>query len=143
MWASPGWFVGAECLCINDHRATLYLPSRQEAEKALKGPRNPRRMVGYHPNSKIPIKRGDRVTIQKGVVIRNTKRGVYVCGRTHKAEVDHILNGSSRTDWKTGEQSPTSNPSVRWPGVGGYWSEVDINDIPEAIEKLAHPEGLE
>jgi len=26
---------------------------------------------------------------------------------------------------------PISNPSVRWPGAGGYWNEVDINDILE------------
>lgn len=27
---------------------------------------------------------------------------------------------------------PTQNPKVVWPGSGGYWNEVDINDILEA-----------
>jgi len=27
---------------------------------------------------------------------------------------------------------PLSNPSVRWPGEGGYWCEVDINDVVKA-----------
>ena len=29
---------------------------------------------------------------------------------------------------------PTSNPKVVWVGSGGYWKEVDINDIPEIVE---------
>lgn len=29
-------------------------------------------------------------------------------------------------------RTPIDNPTVRWPGEGGYWFEVDINDIPEA-----------
>lgn len=33
-------------------------------------------------------------------------------------------------------QVPVQNPMVVWAGAGGYWSEVDINYIPEAVAEI-------
>lgn len=79
----------------------------------------------------MPIKRGDRVTILKGAVIHNLHKGTYVAGRTYKVKAHHILSGY-RSHGDNGEDIHHS-PKVRWPGAGGYWSEVDINDVPEAF----------
>lgn len=90
--------------------------------------------VGYHDDKDLPLKAGDIVTIRKGVTIFTTHpdgRG-KVAGRTYKIKIDHVLWGCTRD----GEHY--RNPSVRWPGSGGYWNEVDINDVPEAGEKPAN-----
>lgn len=88
------------------------------------------RYIGYHEDKEIPVKAGDSVTIRKGVEIRTTSPGARtkIAGRTYKITVHHILNGCTHL----GEV--LSNPSVRWAGSGGYWSDVDINDIPEVNE---------
>lgn len=82
-----------------------------------------RRFEGYHSQDKLPIKRGDAVTIVKGTTI--VYRGKTIkAGRTYRVKVDHVLPGThSRT---------ITNPSVRWAGRSGYWCEADINQIPEA-----------
>jgi hypothetical protein len=105
------------------------------------------KFVGYHENKDLPIKAGDTVTILKGTKIKSMHptRKVFTAGRTYQVKVNHVLCGSSDFDLNatlahlstTNERKdiyiPRSNPSVRWPGYRGYWSEVDINDIPEAI----------
>lgn len=79
---------------------------------------------GYVEN--VPAKKGDIVTIRKGVRIRCTWRGIdRPAGRTYKVTVDHTLCGTSDNG------RPTSNPKIRWAGSGGYWFEVDVNDVPE------------
>lgn len=80
----------------------------------------------------LPIKRGHQVTIPKGAVIHNLHKGTYVAGRTYKVKVDHVLSGHRSHD-NNGEDIHHP-PKVRWPGTGGYWSEVDINDVPEAFQ---------
>ena len=111
-----------------------------------------RRFEGYHEDHEIPIKKGDIVTIKKGTTIRTTmpttvtiagqKQGAYkvkVAGRTYKVRVDHVLNGVTiRQSASQGGRILDSSsferaPSVRWAGTGGYWFEVDLNDIPEAL----------
>jgi hypothetical protein len=94
---------------------------------------------GYHADHELPIKKGDVVTIRKGTTIRTMAPNgkVRVAGRTYKVTVDHILNGMNRP---VGEKLhnasyPIQDPSVRWPGAGGYWFEVSFNDIPEAQPK--------
>lgn len=96
---------------------------------------------GFHEDKDLPIKRGDTVTIPKGTVIRTMlprpEDKVRIAARTYKVRVDHILNGITVTEeaafLRRGETpGHKSNPTVRWPGKGGYWFEVDINDIPEA-----------
>jgi hypothetical protein len=86
--------------------------------------------IGYHDDKDIPIKAGDTVTIKKGVTIKTTHLSTCekIAGRTYKIRVHHILNGA--TSSANGEHY--SNPRVRWAGAGGYWNDVDINDIPEA-----------
>lgn len=98
------------------------------------------KFIGFHENADLPVKRGDTVTILKGTKIRTTSPGITTpyltktAGRTYKVKVDHVLNGMNHP---VGHPRHTKgyevhNPSVRWPGTGGYWHEVDINDIPEA-----------
>ena len=84
--------------------------------------------IGYHEDKDIPIKPGDIVTIVKGVTIETTHSSgpKKIAGRTYKIKVHHILNGATSFNGKH-----YSNPAVRWPGSGGYWNHVDINDIPE------------
>lgn len=95
--------------------------------------------VGYHDDSKIPLKPGDMVTILKGTRIATTmpnqKNRAKVAGRTYKIKVDHILGGTGLPGCDTKFfYSPFSftNPRIRWAGAGGYWFDVDINDVPEA-----------
>ena len=98
----------------------------------------PKRFEGFHETGALPVKRGDTVTILKGTTIHTTmprpEDRTRVARKTYKIRVDHVLNGTSDTRLVDGVcvATPTSSPSVRWPGVGGYWHEVDINDIPEA-----------
>lgn len=101
------------------------------------------RYVGFHEATALPIKKGDRVTIRKGTVIRTThpqRSPSYVAGRTYKVTVFAMMSGSSDTkhEWNEATQKydlvkiPRDNPAVEWPGEGGYWCWVDINEIPEA-----------
>lgn len=85
----------------------------------------------------LPIKRGDTVTIVKGVTIRH--RGEKITAkRTYKVVVSHILNGVTNSEHdraynsRHGRETIDTNPTIVFAGRGGYWSEVDINDIPEA-----------
>lgn len=95
-------------------------------------PEPTQKFVGYHDDDELPIKPGMTVTILKGTVIKTIGQEPRKAGRTYKVRVDHILNGSfPRQGYHNFEESG-SNPTVRWPGSGGYWSSVDINDIPEA-----------
>jgi hypothetical protein len=80
---------------------------------------------GYIPDHELPIKRGDTVTIPKGTLVKNVRTGVTIAGRTYKVKVDHFISGMTHDQVKI-------PPKVCWAGSGGYWSEVDINDIPEA-----------
>jgi hypothetical protein len=103
------------------------------------------RFVGFHEDDQLPIKKGHVVTIKKGTVIHSMHpdpaKKRRVAGRTYKVTVDHVLNGRSSTDHVWNEETrkydevrtPIDNPSVRWPGESGYWCEVDINQIPEAL----------
>ena len=103
-----------------------------------------KRYVGYHEEADLPIKRGDQVTIPKGTTIRTThprRSPSYVAGRTYKIKVFTMMRGSSDTkhEWNDATQKydqvriPRDNPAVEWPGEGGYWCWVDINDVPEAM----------
>jgi hypothetical protein len=91
------------------------------------------KLIGYKENSQIPVKAGDEVTILKGTQIRY-RGNTLTAKRTYKIKVNHILNGRTSNGihrYHHPEYYTTVNPSVRWPGRGGYWSEVDINDLPE------------
>jgi hypothetical protein len=87
------------------------------------------RYIGYCKDEEIPFKQGETVIIPKGVSIKSTHPTVKrkVAGTTRRVKINHILCGMNDYDGK-----PHSNPSVVWAGTGGYWHEVDINDILEA-----------
>lgn len=87
------------------------------------------RFEGYYEKHELPLKPGQMVTIKKGTVIKTVGKDPKPAGRTYKIEIHHILCGMTDGEKKT-------PPKVVWPGPGGYWSEADINDIPEALEAL-------
>jgi len=96
----------------------------------------PKQFEGYCEN--LPIKAGMTVTIKKGTIVKTIGRDPKPAGKTYKVKVHHTLCGQnqyrdSRGFMQTGIV-PSKNPTVCWAGPGGYWSEADINDIPEAFE---------
>jgi len=96
------------------------------------------KFVGYVV--KLPIQSGDEITIRKGALVWS--RGeVKPAGRTFKVKVHHVLNGygydaaeQAYQERHGREPAKAVNPKVVWAGSGGYWCEVDMNDIPEAQE---------
>lgn len=110
---------------------------------------------GFRETHELPIKPGDTVTIKKGTKIRCMLRGFVTAGKTFKIKVHHTIGGYelpihsfeaekkleelglTRDDFTVEEWHtvtvPMSFPTVCWPGRGGYWQDVDINDIPEAV----------
>lgn len=90
---------------------------------------------GYHELHDLPINPGMMVTIKKGVLVKTVGRDTRPAGKTYKVKVHHLLPGCSPHPMFVGEMAArtrTENPKVVWAGPGGYWSEVDINDVPEA-----------
>lgn len=81
---------------------------------------------GYHPDHTLPVKPGDVVTIVKGTPVWHQGE-VKPAGKTYKVTVHHILPGCNHPDVDPYHR----NPKVVWPGSGGYWSEADINYLPE------------
>jgi hypothetical protein len=96
-------------------------------------PEPTQKFIGYHEDSELPIKKGDTVTIKKGTLVGTLGKGIKPAGKTYKVKIDHILNGVNRYRDHHGEPVEVQNPRIRWPGPGGYWSDADINDIPEAL----------
>jgi len=123
------------------------------------------RYEGYHSDSALPIKRGQKVVIPAGVTVRSLgAKGTYVTKRAQTVTVHIIMPGQSIPNhWALGDKdyrrpleakgfdfgplealraanSPeyyegkvnVSNPMVTWAGAGGYWCDVDINDILDA-----------
>jgi hypothetical protein len=97
-----------------------------------------KRFEGYHHERTLPIKAGDKIMIPKGVMVRH--RGETVpAKRSYRVRVHHVLPGQNLPPGQKGHDSDydVKNPSVRWAGAGGYWSEVDINDVwPPAGEMV-------
>jgi len=92
---------------------------------------------GFSDEKTLPIQPGMTVTIPKGTQIRTThpEGRIRVASRTYKVKVNHLLPGSCMWDNSNAFRSeivPMTNPSVVWAGTGGYWMEVDMNDVPEA-----------
>lgn len=93
------------------------------------------KFFGQYDEAELPLKRGMMVTIRKGTVIHTTdaKHRTKVATRTYKVKIDHILPGVMRHINYHQETVDFQNPTVRWVGTGGFWYEVDINDVPEAV----------
>jgi len=99
-------------------------------DRGVKAPK----YLGYHDDSDLPVKRGDIVTIKKGTMVRHRGQ-VRPAKRTYQVTINHILGGRNATvegDAPYKVVRDIMPPTVVWPGAGGYWSEVDVNDIPEA-----------
>ena len=111
---NEGWIIGAE-----DRKNGVLVP----------------KFVGYHKDEELPVQRGMTVTIPKDTIVKTIGQDPKPAGKTYKVRVDHILGGTIAY-WDNNGQSPRlirpTAPSIRWAGSGGYWSEVDINEIPEA-----------
>lgn len=102
---------------------------------------------GYYPEATLPIKAGDSVVIPKGTPVRHRNK-VTITQRARTVRVHHVISGMSRPayDCKRYEDMklpagipdhcmvPVHNPCVVWIGEGGYWSEVDINFLPAAVD---------
>ena len=112
---------------------------------------------GYHDDHELPFEKGQIVTIPQGTKIHNVHKGHYVAGRNYKVKIHHfgcgqskvlyMLDSRERTEYGIDRQNfsgeewhnlfyPTQNPQIIWPGVHGYWSRCDINDILEANRHL-------
>jgi hypothetical protein len=90
-------------------------------------------MVGYHEDHLLP-KKGVQVRIPAGVTVRTThprKDGSYILSRAQVVTVHHSLPGQNLPveDPRHDPSYPLRNPAVVWPGTGGYWCEVDINEV--------------
>lgn len=93
----------------------------------------PPTFIGYVPEGVMPLKMGQTITIPKGTVVHH--RGTSERSkRDRKIKIHHFISGSNFHLNHAGELQKATTPKVCWPGSGGYWSEVDLNDIPEAVE---------
>ena len=92
------------------------------------------KFLGFVPKEDLPVKAGDTITILRGTrVVCHRLKIDRRAGRTYKVVVDHILSGVSDWDPDHDFRVPRQNPRIRWAGTGGYWFEVDINHVPEAV----------
>lgn len=97
------------------------------------------RYVGYHEDHQLPFKQGQWVLIPKGTTIKTTYHGTRQAGRSYAVKIHHLGCGRNLPVGhpRHNESYPVENPSVVWPGPGGYWSEADINDVqPCPPEKI-------
>jgi hypothetical protein len=92
-----------------------------------------KRYEGYHDERTLPIKQGMTVTIKKGTMVKTFGKDPKPAGKTYKVKVVFLGCGQNAHVYR-GEAIPAVNPSVSWAGPGGYWSDVDINDLPEVNE---------
>lgn len=101
-----------------------------------------KKFEGYCDTHSLPIKQGMTVTIRKGVMVKTVYKEAKPAGKTYKIKVHHILPGRTKIHHLQESIPPYNfmevkehldNPKLVWAGPGGYWSEVDINDVPEAI----------
>lgn len=90
------------------------------------------RYIGYTRPENLPFKAGEEVVIPKGTLVHSMhpNRKEYTTTRDYTITVNHMMEGSND---KLGR--PETNPTVRWPGFGGYWSSVDVNAILTANNK--------
>ena len=94
----------------------------------------------------LAIKQGDIVTIRKGVMV-HTHKGIKPAGRTFKVKIYRFDNGyvmpTEEVEYRKRHGKDVTqtvfNPHIVWPGSGGYWCWVDLNDVPEAVLKVSDP----
>ena len=85
------------------------------------------------PKDDLPIKKGDRVRVPKGVKLRSMhpqRPTEYEAGKSYHVEVHHVvvplfkLKATSNEEW-----SLERDPRVVWAGSGGYWVEASLFDV--------------
>jgi len=111
---NEGWLIGDE-----DRKSGVPVPTFQ----------------GPYRDEELPIQPGMEVTISKGVIVKTIGRDPKPAGKTYKVKVNHLLCGCPaywEGKWYNRRFVRPTGPLVRWAGPGGYWSETDINNIPEA-----------
>lgn len=91
----------------------------------------------HYPDDEIHIKPGDRVHVPRGVLVKTTAPGedILITKRSQTVTVHHVLPGSvgSAHPYKPGRKVAGTPPKVVWAGAGGYWKEVDINDVEKVM----------
>lgn len=92
------------------------------------------KITGYHDIHTLPIKRGDKVRIPKGTMVRSMKNHneARPAGRSFVVTVHSMACGQNAHVYR-GETVAAVDPAVVWPGTGGYWCECSINDV-EKVE---------
>ncbi len=105
-----------------------------DAKKGVSAPETPVRLEGY--NDVLPVKKGDTVVIPQGALIKTVGRRIRAASQTYQIRVHHVFCGSNlpKGHPQHDPSRPVRNPKVVWLGLGGYWSEVDINDVKKIEE---------
>lgn len=81
-----------------------------------------------HPN----VDQGQHVRIPKDVYVTSTRpKGDFITVRAQVVKINHILPGIARNVFARDPKGIDLGvpPKVVWAGSGGYWCEVDVNDI--------------
>lgn len=115
------------------------------------------KLLGFHYHEQLPFKKGEKVKISKGTFVHSTnpkhksnlgrhygsfylKRDLWVtihhfgCGQSveehdYLKDYKDIYPDAPIIETQYGLRYATQNPSVIWAGSGGYWHEVDINEV--------------
>jgi len=90
------------------------------------------KLKGYHGLNIPGISQGQMVRIPKDVYVSTTKtNGDSITTRSQIIKVINIMPGSTDNIYLPESRFYTKeqNSSVCWAGTGGYWKEVEINDI--------------
>lgn len=91
------------------------------------------KFIGYHHESTLPIKKGDKVRIPKGVEVKS-REGVKISGRPQTVDVNHVLPGVS------------ANVGILTkglePGGADHWSwQIRVRDLEDLMRQLGLPCG--
>lgn len=92
--------------------------------------------IGYHDDHELPFKRGQRVRVKAGAVLRTTlpdpSKRTLVNKRSRVITVASIHNGMSEhvgySDKMENLWRHIDEPQVVWPGTGGYWHRANMSD---------------
>lgn len=106
------------------------------AEMLEQSDRTTLRWVGPFGNEPS-IQKGDKVRVRKGAPIRTLRSNnvVYSGGERpgQRARKSYTITvhrvGNGWVERPTNRAPIVRNPTIIWAGAGGYWCEVDINDV--------------
>jgi hypothetical protein len=106
--------------------------------------------LGYCKDQVHPFQKGEEIIIPKGTIVKsmNPSKREYTLKRNQKIKIAHLRSGMDCPEYHykryySEKQYPTkevngekryciANPGVSWAGGGGYWCEVDVNDLLKA-----------